>query len=114
MFRGGAARPLTLDLGDRPRLVAGAGLPQMTGPERVRAELDVLGLDVSAHVIAFYEPLLAALGVTRSRDLLSARSRSEVWVSGVKVATQTPPVRSGRRSVSSPSTTAPAPPAAAS
>ncbi len=90
---------LTLDLGDRPRLVAGTGLPEMTGPERVRAELDVLGLDVSAHVIAFYEPLLAALGVTRSRDLLSARSRSEVWVSGVKVATQTPPVRSGRRVV---------------
>ncbi len=90
---------LTLDLGDRPRLVAGTGLPEMTGPERVRAELDVLGLDVSAHVVAFYEPLLAALGVTRSRDLLSARSRSEVWVSGVKVATQTPPVRSGRRVV---------------
>ncbi|KRE63210.1 PHP domain-containing protein [Nostocoides sp. Soil756] len=90
---------LTLDLGDRPRLVAGTGLPEMTGPERVRAELDVLGLDVSAHVIAFYEPLLAALGVTRSRDLVGSRSRREVWVSGVKVATQTPPVRSGRRVV---------------
>ena len=90
---------LTLDLGDRPRLVAGAGLPEMTGPERVRAELDVLGLDVSAHVVEFYAPLLRALGVTRSRDLLGARSRSEVWVAGVKVATQTPPVRSGRRVV---------------
>jgi error-prone DNA polymerase len=90
---------LTLDLGDRPRLVAGAGLPEMTGPERVRAELDVLGLDVSAHVVEFYAPLLRALGVTRSRDLLAARSRSEVWVAGVKVATQTPPVRSGRRVV---------------
>jgi error-prone DNA polymerase len=90
---------LTLDLGDRPRLVAGTGLPEMTGPERVRAELDVLGLDVSAHVVEFYDPLLAALGVTRSRDLLAARSRREVWVAGVKVATQTPPVRSGRRVV---------------
>lgn len=90
---------LTLDLGDRPRLTAGAGLPEMTGPERVRAELDVLGLDVSAHVVEFYAPLLTALGVTRSRDLLGARSRSEVWVAGVKVATQTPPVRSGRRVV---------------
>lgn len=90
---------LTLDLGDRPRLVAGAGLPEMTGPERVRAELDVLGLDVSDHVVSFYAPLLDALGVTRSRDLLGARSRSEVWVAGVKVATQTPPVRSGRRVV---------------
>ncbi|GAA4405899.1 DNA polymerase III subunit alpha [Fodinibacter luteus] len=90
---------LTLDLGDRPRLVPGAGLPEMTGPERVRAELDVLGLDVSAHVVEFYAPLLTALGVTRSRDLLGTRSRSEVWVAGVKVATQTPPVRSGRRVV---------------
>ncbi len=90
---------LTLDLGDRPRLVAGAGLPEMTGPERVRAELDVLGLDVSAHVVEFYDPLLRALGVTRSRELVGTRSRSEVWVSGVKVATQTPPVRSGRRVV---------------
>ncbi|MBM6404014.1 DNA polymerase III subunit alpha [Phycicoccus sp. CSK15P-2] len=90
---------LTLDLGDRPRLVAGTGLPEMTGAERVRAELDVLGLDASAHVASFYEPLLTALGVTRSRDLLSSRSRSEVWVAGVKVATQTPPVRSGRRVV---------------
>ncbi|MFQ6170593.1 DNA polymerase III subunit alpha [Oryzobacter sp. R7] len=90
---------LTLDLGDRPRLVAGAGLPEMTGPERVRAELDVLGLDVSAHVVEFYEPLLRALAVTRSRDLVGSRSRREVWVAGVKVATQTPPVRSGRRVV---------------
>ncbi|WP_299445187.1 DNA polymerase III subunit alpha [uncultured Phycicoccus sp.] len=90
---------LTLDLGDRPALVAGTGLPEMTGPERVRAELDVLGLDVSAHVIEFYHPLLTALGATRSRDLLAARSRSQVWVAGVKVATQTPPVRSGRRVV---------------
>lgn len=96
-----AAQPtqLTLDLGDRPRLVAGTGLPEMTGPEKVRAELDVLGLDVSAHVVEFYGPLLDALGVTRSRDLLTARSRREVWVAGVKVATQTPPVRSGRRVV---------------
>ncbi|NHA67046.1 DNA polymerase III subunit alpha [Phycicoccus flavus] len=95
------ARPtqLTLDLGDRPTLVAGTGLPEMTGPERVRAELDVLGLDVSDHVVAFYEPLLTAFGVTRSRDLVGSRSRSEVWVAGVKVATQTPPVRSGRRVV---------------
>ena len=28
---------LTLDLGDSPELTAGTGLPEMTGPERVRA-----------------------------------------------------------------------------
>jgi error-prone DNA polymerase len=90
---------LALDLGDSPELTAGTGLPEMTGAERVRAELDILGLDASGHVVSFYEPMLRALGTTRSRDLLGARSRSTVWVAGVKVATQTPPVRSGRRVV---------------
>jgi error-prone DNA polymerase len=69
----------------------------MSGAERVRAELEILGLDVSSHVVDFYAPLLTALSVTRSRDLLRRRSRSELLVAGVKVATQTPPIRSGRR-----------------
>ncbi|NMM22730.1 MAG: DNA polymerase III subunit alpha [Phycicoccus sp.] len=90
---------LTLDLGDTPELAMATGLPEMTGPERVRAELDILGLDASAHIIDFYAPMLQALGVTRSGQLLGARSRSELWVAGVKVATQTPPIRSGRRVV---------------
>ena len=90
---------MVLPLGDTPTLTRGSGLPELSGPERVRAELETLGLDASAHVVAHYEPMLEALGVTRSRDLLGARSRSEVWVAGVKVATQTPPVRSGRRVV---------------
>jgi error-prone DNA polymerase len=90
---------LLLDLGDTPSLTHGHGLPELTGPERVRAELDILGLDASAHVIDFYTPMLDALGVTRSRDLLTARTTAVVWVAGVKVATQTPPIRSGRRVV---------------
>ncbi|HOA57222.1 MAG TPA: PHP domain-containing protein [Dermatophilaceae bacterium] len=90
---------MVLPLGDTPTLTRGSGLPELSGPERVRAELEILGLDASAHVVAHYEPMLEALGVTRSRDLLSARNRSEVWVAGVKVATQTPPIRSGRRVV---------------
>ena len=71
----------------------------MTDAERVRAELEVLGLDASRHVVDFYVPMLEALGVTRSRDLLRRRNQSEILVAGVKVATQTPPVRSGRRVV---------------
>jgi len=90
---------LALDLGDTPELTMATGLPEMTGPERVRAELDILGLDASAHIIDFYAPMLQALGVTRSDQLLKARSRSELLVAGVKVATQTPPIRSGRRVV---------------
>ncbi|WP_137121057.1 DNA polymerase III subunit alpha [Segeticoccus rhizosphaerae] len=90
---------LMLDLGDAPELVAGSGLPEMTAAERVRAELDVLGLDVSAHVIDCYAPLLDALGATSSSRLLQQRNRAELLVAGVKVATQTPPIRSGRRVV---------------
>ncbi len=71
----------------------------MSSSDRVRAELDALGLDVSRHVVDFYNPLLDELGVTRSRDLLARRSRSTLLVAGAKVATQTPPIRSGRRVV---------------
>jgi error-prone DNA polymerase len=90
---------LALDLGDAPEQTVPTGLPEMSGAERVRAELDVLGLDVSAHVMDAYAPFLDQLGATRARDLLGCRSRQEVLVAGVKVATQTPPVRSGRRVV---------------
>ncbi|MBA3232455.1 MAG: DNA polymerase III subunit alpha, partial [Propionibacteriales bacterium] len=90
---------LTLDLDDSPGLTESSGLPEMSGAERVRAELEILGLDVSHHVVDFYAPMLQALGVTWSRDLLRCRSRSELLVAGVKVATQTPPIRSGRRVV---------------
>jgi error-prone DNA polymerase len=93
---------LALDLGDAPGEGPGelaSGLPEMTGEERMRAELEILGLDVSRHVVDTYADFLDDLGVTRSRDLLSRRSRSELLVAGVKVATQTPPIRSGRRVV---------------
>ncbi|MGZ5401270.1 MAG: helix-hairpin-helix domain-containing protein, partial [Nocardioides sp.] len=90
---------LTLDLGDRPGEGEVSGLPEMTVDERMRAELEILGLDVSSHVVDRYAAFLDDLGTTRSRDLLSCRSRSELLVAGVKVATQTPPVRSGRRVV---------------
>jgi error-prone DNA polymerase len=88
---------LALDLGDTPVDGEVSGLPEMSAAERVRAELEILGLDVSRHVVDFYAGFLDQLGVTRSRDLLRRRSRSELLVAGVKVATQTPPVRSGRR-----------------
>jgi error-prone DNA polymerase len=90
---------LSLDLGDAPADGEASGLPEMTVSERVRAELEILGLDVSQHVVTFYRPFLDELGVTRSVDLMSRRSHSELLVAGVKVATQTPPIRSGRRVV---------------
>jgi error-prone DNA polymerase len=90
---------LALDLGDAPDETLRSGLPEMTAAERVRAELDVLGLDASRHVLDFYVPMLEDLGVTRARDVRSRRNRAELLVAGVKVATQTPPIRSGRRVV---------------
>jgi error-prone DNA polymerase len=76
-----------------------SGLPEFTDAERVRAELEVLGLDASRHVVDFYRPFLAALGAVPAEELLGCRSGAEVLVGGVKVATQTPPIRSGRRVV---------------
>ena len=93
---GDASVQLALDLGAADAQQV-SGLPEMTDADRVRAELDILGLDASHHVVDFHGPFLDRLGITRSVDLLSARSRSELLVAGVKVATQTPPIRSGRR-----------------
>ena len=90
---------LCLALGDDPTDVAPSGLPEMSDAERVRAEMDVLGLDVSQHVLAFYAPMLDGLGITRAARLLACRSGQEILLAGVKVATQTPPIRSGRRVV---------------
>ncbi len=90
---------LTLDLGDRPGEGEISGLPEMNAEERMRAELEILGLDVSSHVVDRYAEFLDELGITRSRDLLQRRSKADLLVAGVKVATQTPPVRSGRRVV---------------
>ncbi len=88
---------LALDLGDDPVEGEVSGLPELSAVERTRAELEILGLDVSRHVLDSYAPFFAALGVTRSSELLQSRSRSSLLVAGVKVATQTPPIRSGRR-----------------
>ena len=91
------ATQMALDLGE-DRLIP-SGLPEMNASELVRAELDVLGLDVSHHVMDFHVPMLRGLGVTRANRLLTCRSKQEVLIAGVKVATQTPPIRSGRRVV---------------
>jgi error-prone DNA polymerase len=82
-----------------PSWAEGSGLPEFTDAELVRAELEVLGLDASRHVVDFYKPFLAALGAVPAGELLTCRSGAEVLVAGVKVATQTPPIRSGRRVV---------------
>jgi error-prone DNA polymerase len=88
---------LALDLGDEPAEGEVSGLPEMNAEERMQAELEILGLDASRHVVDSYAAFLDELGVVRSKDLLLQRNTCDLLVAGVKVATQTPPVRSGRR-----------------
>ncbi|GAA3825610.1 DNA polymerase III subunit alpha [Sphaerisporangium flaviroseum] len=77
--------------------IAPGELPEMTEAEAVEAELEILGMDVSRHVIGFHDELLDAIGIVRSKELLTMRNGAEILVAGVKVATQTPAVRSGQR-----------------
>lgn len=73
------------------------GLPELSLADRVKYEIEILGLDVSAHVVSFYDEMLRELNVVPAKHLLEVRSRSKVLIAGVKVSTQTPPIRSGRR-----------------
>lgn len=74
-------------------------VPDPTAEERTAAELDTLAAEISTHVIDTYQPLLDHLGVTPAEELLNVRNNSEVLVAGIRVATQTPPMRSGKRTV---------------
>jgi error-prone DNA polymerase len=56
-------------------------------------------LDVSEHVIELYRPMLEEMGVVNANELVGLRNKSEVLIAGVRVATQTPPMRSGKRVV---------------
>ncbi len=91
---------LTLDAS--PQLLL-TQLKDYSDAEVVKAELEVLGVDASRHIMTFFEPLLRDLGVTRARDLRGVpggrgvRGGQHVMVAGVKVASQTPAIRSGQR-----------------
>ncbi|HEX3715484.1 MAG TPA: hypothetical protein VHV09_22005, partial [Trebonia sp.] len=78
-------------------LVPAGQLRELDLAERVAAELEVLGFDVSGHVVDFYTELLAGLGVVRSAELADRANGEMILVAGAKVATQTPAVRSGQR-----------------
>jgi error-prone DNA polymerase len=71
----------------------------MTSAQRVKSELEVLGLDVSGHVMDFYSDVVKGLNIVQSRDLLNCRSKEIIFIAGVKVATQMPPIRTGKRVV---------------
>jgi error-prone DNA polymerase len=80
-----------------PPALEPSGLPAMRADEKMAHELSRLGMDVSEHLLSPYSEFLNAIGATRSCDLLNLRTNSSVLLAGVKVALQSPPVRSGKR-----------------
>ncbi|MGW4436391.1 DNA polymerase III subunit alpha [Streptomyces sp. NPDC004596] len=92
--RGGGGDQLPLAGG---RETAPAGLPDLTPEERLSAELGVLSMDASRNLMDDHREFLEELGVLSARRLRDARHGETVLVAGAKAATQTPPIRSGKR-----------------
>ncbi len=90
---------LAFALGDVELRNLAPELPEPSMVENVRAELDLMAVDVSQHLMDSHRPLLDKLGVTTADKLLGLRNGTEVLVAGVRIATQTPPMRGGRRVV---------------
>ncbi|MEV7280302.1 DNA polymerase III subunit alpha [Streptomyces sp. NPDC093111] len=76
---------------------APVGLPDLDESERLSAELGILGMDASRHLMDDQRTFLRELGVVSARRLRSAPHGQTVLVAGAKAATQTPPIRSGKR-----------------
>ncbi len=74
-------------------------LPPESRAARVRGELRTTGVDLSAHIMTFYEPLLRELGVVDAAPFRDTPTGTRVRVAGVRVALQSPPQRSGDRVV---------------
>lgn len=92
--RGSSGAQLPLSGG---RKTAPAGLPDLDDAERLSAELGVLGMDSSRHLMGDHAEFLRELGVLTARRLRETEHGATVLVAGAKAATQTPPIRSGKR-----------------
>jgi error-prone DNA polymerase len=86
-----------LDFNVIERIVTGE--PQMSAEDRVKHEMAILKMDVTQHALEQYRPMLEDMGVIEASELVNLRSKTEVLIAGVRVATQTPPMRSGKRVV---------------
>ncbi|MDE2387228.1 MAG: DNA polymerase III subunit alpha [Actinomycetales bacterium] len=75
------------------------GNAELTDSERVENELAFTRMDITEHQLEQYRPMLDEMGVVFSDELVDLRNKSDVLVAGVRVATQTPPMRSGKRVV---------------
>ncbi|MBC9715341.1 DNA polymerase III subunit alpha [Streptomyces sp. TRM66268-LWL] len=96
--KGASQGQLTLgESDDAPAEVAPAHLPDLDDVERLGAELGILGMDTSRHLLGDHRELLDELGVATAQRLKDLPHGQVVLVAGAKGAVQTPPIRSGKR-----------------
>ncbi|MEU8482330.1 DNA polymerase III subunit alpha [Streptomyces sp. NPDC048641] len=74
-----------------------SGLRELSSRERMSAELEVLSIDVSQHLMEHHHRLLRELGATDAAHLRTLHPGQKVLVAGVRASTQTPPIPSGKR-----------------
>ncbi|MFF0549663.1 DNA polymerase III subunit alpha [Streptomyces sp. NPDC004311] len=93
------ARPADgqLPLGGELVTAEPSGLPEMTSREALSAEIDVLKIDVSQHLMNHHHRLLREIGATDAAHLKAMHPGQKVLVAGVRASTQTPPIPSGKR-----------------
>ncbi|MFD9047914.1 DNA polymerase III subunit alpha [Streptomyces zaomyceticus] len=83
---------------DDSLLTAGpSGLREMSSRERLDAELGILKIDVSQHLMEHHHRLLREIGAVDAQHLRALHPGQQVLVAGVRASTQTPPIPSGKR-----------------
>ncbi|MFI2360774.1 DNA polymerase III subunit alpha [Streptomyces anulatus] len=95
--RGRRAGEGQLPIGGELVTTTSSGLPEMTGRETLDAELEVLSIDVTHHLMDHHHRLLRELGATDAAHLPALHPGQKVLVAGVRASTQTPPIPSGKR-----------------
>ncbi|GGS25547.1 DNA-directed DNA polymerase [Streptomyces rubiginosohelvolus] len=86
-----------LPLATTPHAAGSSGLREMTARERLDAELGVLKIDVTRHLMEDHHRLLREIGATDAKHLQAMHPGQRVLVAGVRASTQTPPIASGKR-----------------
>ena len=109
LYAGARAAPAAAAAGDsgldQPRLALDeqfgplAFLPDWSAQRRVSIELELLGLNVSAHPLRFVRDEVEALRVTPMGRLPEVRHGTRVRVAGVLERAQMPWIRSGHRTM---------------
>lgn len=74
-----------------------SGLREMSSRDVMDAELGVLKIDVSQHLMTHHHRLLREIGATDAAHLKAMHPGQQVLVAGVRASTQTPPIPSGKR-----------------